>query len=93
MATWPKNNKASTQYVDEDTDLIGNSRPDLKKTIDNVNDIIDTFDLGGDSSGQIADGDILQYQQDSGGGGRFIPLSADQLGGSNTLLVPFTAGW
>ena len=92
MATWPKNNKASTQYVDEDTDLIGNSRPDLKKTIDNVNDIIDTFDLGGDSSGQIADGDILQYQQDSGGGGRFIPLSADQLGGSNTLLVPFT-GW
>ena len=92
MATWPKNNKASTQYVDEDTDLIGNSRADLKKNIDNVNDIIDTFDLGGDSSGQIADGDILQYQQDSGGGGRFVPLSADQLGGSNTLLVPFT-GW
>ena len=45
MATWPKNNKASTQYVDEDTDLIGNSRADLKKNIDNVNDIIDTFDL------------------------------------------------
>lgn len=92
MATWPKNNKASTQYVDADTDLIGNSRPDIKKTIDNVNDIIDTFDIGGDSASQIADGDILQYQQDSAGGGRFVPLSSDTIGGANKMLIPFT-GW
>ena len=92
MATWPKNNKASTQYVDADTDLIGNSRPDLKKTIDNVNDIIDTFDIGGDSAAQLEDGDILQYQQDSAGGGRFVPLSSDTIGGSNSMLIPFT-GW
>ena len=92
MAEWPKNNKASTQYVDADTDLIGNSRPDIKKTIDNVNDIIDTFDIGGDSASQIADGDILQYQQDSAGGGRFVPLSSDTIGGANKMLIPFT-GW
>ena len=92
MAEWPKNNKASTQYVDADTDLIGNSRPDIKKTIDNVNDIIDTFDIGGDSASQIADGDILQYQQDSSGGGRFVPLSSDTIGGSNKMIIPFT-GW
>jgi len=86
---WPKNTKASTANVDAGTDLISNARGDIKQNIDNVNDIIDTFDIGGDSAGQIADGDILQY---SSSANAFQPTGSDGIGGSNQMLIPFT-GW
>lgn len=61
MPTWPKDTKASTTNVDAGSDQISQARADIKQNIDNVNDIIDTFDLQPDSAGQPADGDVLQY--------------------------------
>lgn len=83
---WPKNTKASTNNVDEGTDLISNARGDIKQNIDNVNDMIDTFDIGGDSAGQIADGDILQY---SSSASAFQPVASNSIGGANQLVIPF----
>lgn len=40
---WPSNNKASTTHVDAGTDRISNAREDIKRNIDNVNDIIDYY--------------------------------------------------
>lgn len=40
---WPSSNKASTTHVDAGTDRISNAREDIKKNIDNVNDIIDYY--------------------------------------------------
>lgn len=40
---WPSSNKASTTHVDAGTDRISEARADIKKNIDNVNDIIDYY--------------------------------------------------
>ena len=69
---WPKNTKASTANVDAGTDLISNARGDIKQNIDNVNDIIDTFDIGSDSAGQLQDGDLLKYVASSNS---FVPIA------------------
>ena len=58
---WPSGTKASTNNVDNGTDLISNARADIKQNIDNVNDIIDTFNISSPS-----DGDLLQYSTSSG---------------------------
>ena len=55
---WPTNSKASTTNVDSPTDSITSARADIQQNISNVNNIIDTFDIGGDSSGQLVDGDL-----------------------------------
>lgn len=87
---WPKNTKASTANVDAGTDLISNARGDIKQNIDNVNDIIDTFDIGGDSAGQIADGDILQY---SSSASAFQPVASTSIGSAvKVAVVQMTAG-
>ena len=84
---WPTNSKASTTNVDAGTDSVTSARADIKQNIDNVNDIIDTFDIGGDSSGQIADGDLLKYDSASS---KFIPVASTSVGGvSGTLMIPF----
>lgn len=83
---WPKNTKASTNNVDEGTDLISNARGDIKQNIDNVNSMIDTFDIGGDSAGQIADGDILKYNSSASA---FQPVASTAIGGANQLVIPF----
>lgn len=66
MPTWPKDTKASTLNVDQGSDQISQARADIKQNIDNVNDIIDTFDIQPDSAGQPANGDLLQYNSASG---------------------------
>ena len=53
---WPNGSKASTTNVDQGSDKIRLARPDIKQNIDNVNAIIDTFNIGTPN-----DGDILQY--------------------------------
>ena len=83
---WPKNTKASTNNVDAGTDSITSARADIKQNFDNVNDIIDTFDIGGDSAGQIADGDILQYNSTASA---FQPIASTSVGGANQLVIPF----
>src|SRR6056300_605158 len=53
MATWPSGTKASTANVDSGTDLISQARPDIKQNIDNVNSIIDSFDIGTPTAGTV----------------------------------------
>lgn len=61
MPTWPSGTKAGTTNVDNPTDLVANARADIKQNIDNVNNIIDTFNISSPS-----DGDLLQYSSSSG---------------------------
>jgi hypothetical protein len=58
---WPSGTKASTANVDEGSDSISNARPDIKQNIDNVNLIIDEFNIASPSNG-----DILRYSTSSG---------------------------
>ena len=61
MPTWPSGSKASTANVDAGTDSITSARADIKQNFDNVNTIIDTFNITTPS-----DGDLLQYSSSSG---------------------------
>lgn len=56
MPTWPSATKASTANVDAGTDQISLARADIKQNIDNVNDIIDIFNIASPTNG-----DLMQY--------------------------------
>jgi hypothetical protein len=56
MTTWPATTKASTTHVDAGTDQISLARADIKQNIDNVNDIIDIFDIASPTNG-----DLIKY--------------------------------
>ena len=56
MTTWPSGTKASTSNLDSGTDKPRLARADIKNNVDNVNDIIDYFNVS-----SAADGDILVY--------------------------------
>lgn len=58
---WPSGTKASTANVDAGSDSPINARADIKQNIDNVNAIIDEFDIASPSNN-----DILQYNSTSG---------------------------
>lgn len=58
---WPSGTKASTANCDSGTDLISAARSDIKQNIDNVNSIIDEFNISSPSNG-----DLLQYSSSSG---------------------------
>jgi hypothetical protein len=60
MATWPST-KAATTNLDSGSDKPSLARADIKQNVDNVNAIIDMFDLTGST-----DGDILVYDTTSG---------------------------
>ena len=51
--TWPVSNKATTTDIDQGTDSPNLSRVQIKKDIDNVNSITDTFDIGTPPNGSI----------------------------------------
>ena len=59
--TWPTSSKASTTNVDSGGDTISAARPDIKQNIDNVNAIIDTFDISSPNNN-----DTLKYNSTSG---------------------------
>ena len=59
--TWPAGTKASTANIDAGSDKPALARPDIKQNIDNVNAIIDEFDIASPSNG-----DILTYNSSSG---------------------------
>jgi hypothetical protein len=56
MTTWPAATKASTTHVDQGTDQISLARADIKQNMDNVNDIIDIFNIASPTNG-----DMMQY--------------------------------
>lgn len=53
MATWPSGSKASTANLDAGTDKPSLARADIKQNVDNVNDIIDMFNISGPTNNQI----------------------------------------
>jgi hypothetical protein len=57
MATWPSGTKASINNLDAGTDSPRLARPDIKQNVDNVNAIIDMFNI----SGSPTDNYILKY--------------------------------
>lgn len=59
--TWPVGTKASTTNIDAGSDKPALARPDIKQNIDNVNAIIDEFDIASPNNG-----DILTYNSSSG---------------------------
>lgn len=53
MATWPSGSKASTTNLDAGTDRPSLARADIKQNVDNVNSIIDMFNIATPSNEQI----------------------------------------
>lgn len=53
MATWPSGTKASTANLDAGTDKPSLARADIKQNVDNVNSIIDMFNITSPTDGQI----------------------------------------
>jgi len=91
---WPSGTKASTANVDQGSDKIRLARPDIKQNIDNVNDIIDTFDIA-----SATDGQQLQYNSTSGkfesvgGSGHTIAIQFDSTIGQNLSNEIYTGGF
>ena len=53
MTTWPSDNKSDLARIDNANDTLGRSRREIKRGIDNVNAIIDTFDLNSINQNQV----------------------------------------
>ena len=60
MTTWPSASKASTTNLDSGTDKPRLARADLKNNVDNVNNIIDYFNVS-----SATDGDMLVYNSNT----------------------------
>ena len=76
MATWPAGTKASTANLDSGTDSPRLARSDIKTNVDNVNAIIDMFNIDSPSANQI-----LKYNTSNA---RF-ELAADATGTSSGI--------
>jgi hypothetical protein len=53
MATWPTGTKASTANLDAGTDSPRLARADIKQNVDNVNSIIDMFNIDSPTANQV----------------------------------------
>ena len=53
MATWPSGTKASTTHLDAGTDSPRLARADIKQNVDNVNSIIDMFNIDSPTNNQL----------------------------------------
>ncbi len=84
MPTWPSATKASTTNVDAGTDQISLARADIKQNMDNVNDIIDIFNIASPTNG-----DLMQYSSSTT---KWEKVSATSVGQTAQLIIPFT-GW
>ena len=76
MATWPSGTKASTANLDSGTDSPRLARADIKQNVDNVNAVIDMFNISSPSNNQI-----LKY---STANARF-ELGSDDAGSSGDI--------
>lgn len=74
---WPSGTKAGTTNVDAGTDRPSNARADIKQNIDNVNSIIDEFNISSPS-----DGDLLQYSSSSG---QWEQVASSSIGGGASM--------
>lgn len=81
---WPSGTKAATTHMDQGSDLISNARADIKQTVDNVNDIIDTFAISSPT-----DGDLLQYSSSTG---KWEQVSVTDVAQGAQALLGVTSG-
>lgn len=75
---WPTT-KAGTTNVDAGSDSPTNARADIKQNIDNVNSIIDEFNISSPS-----DGDLLQYSSSSG---QWEQVASSSVGSATSMAL------
>jgi hypothetical protein len=83
MTTWPSANKATTTHLDSGTDSPRLARTDLKQNVDNVNDIIDMFNISSPTNNQI-----LKYNTSNA---RF-ELATESTAGATTFVGDDSTG-
>jgi hypothetical protein len=89
MATWPSASKASTANLDSGTDSPASARADLKTNVDNVNSVIDMFNIDSPSNNQI-----LKYNNSNSRfelATNFDPASPGAIGSSTASSGAFTS--
>ena len=84
MTTWPSGSKASTVNMDSGTDSPRLARADIKQNVDNVNDIIDMFNISSPTNGQILKYSTAnsRFELDSEGVGSPITFVGDDSTGT-----------
>ena len=75
---WPSGTKAGITNLDAGTDKPSLARADIKQNVDNVNDIIDEFNISSPS-----DGDLLQYSSSTG---KWEQVASSSIGGGGTNI-------
>lgn len=92
MATWPSGTKASTANLDAGTDKPSLARPDIKQNVDNVNSIIDMFNITSPSDGQILKYNLsntrFELATDESGSGGITEIS----GGTDITVDQLSTG-
>lgn len=89
MATWPSASKAPTTNLDSGTDSPAAARADIKTNVDNVNEIIDMFNIASPTNNQI-----LKYNSSNSRFelvANFDPASPGAIGGSTASSGAFTS--
>jgi hypothetical protein len=85
MATWPSASKAPTTNLDSGTDSPAAARADIKTNVDNVNEIIDMFNIASPSNNQIlkynSSNSRFELAADAGGISDVVADTTPQLGG------------
>ena len=74
--SWPSDNKSDITRLDNANDTLGRSRREIKRGIDNVNSILDEFDIN-----TVGEFEILQYQN-----GKWRPIDASSLGMKTAII-------
>jgi hypothetical protein len=88
MATWPSASKASTANLDSGTDSPAAARADIKTNVDNVNSVIDMFNIASPTNNQI-----LKYNSTTDRFdlvANFDPASPGAIGGTTPSSATFT---
>ena len=82
---WPSGSKAGTTNVDAGADRPSLARPDIKQNIDNVNSIIDEFNISSPSNG-----DLLQYSTSTS---KWEQVASSSVGGGGSIaLIKIASG-
>ena len=94
MATWPSGTKASTANLDSGTDSPRLARADIKQNVDNVNAVIDMFNISSPSNNQIlkystANARFELGSDDSGSSGDITFVGDDSSGTAVSLNETF----
>jgi hypothetical protein len=90
MATWPSATKASTANLDSGTDSPASARADLKTNVDNVNSVIDMFNIGSPTDNQILQYSTANSRFEVATPSGFVPASPGDIGATTPAAASFT---